>query len=310
MPWEHIGSCGTGQLPDDREWIISALEICIAYLRAVAPEPEGSELGIMWNEHELGDYPSIGLLWPESIREPPMDYVCLCSDLLGRFDLAVSWSEISPDGVADLLDDPAEDEEDVENEDYLESPHVDWSDPVARRKLPPDAVLSLDDGAFVHVLGTTDEGVITYGLSQPRRVCSWDFLKRGLATIEYDEGRRRSSLTLLTEIGGRFPKEENDTEPTVNSHVRNLLDVTLDVTSASDLTCALGVEIVPPAVWKVSLTTGSEDGFTAKSEALERALHSLREFIAECQGARWTSLHLSIDRTEATDPRFELKLTY
>ena len=98
MPWENIGDCGNGQLPHEREWIVFCLEMGIAYLRYVCGAPlPGCELGIMWHEHELSDYPSIGLLWeyPEQ-TDVPWEYVSRCETALRIFDEAISWSEIDP----------------------------------------------------------------------------------------------------------------------------------------------------------------------------------------------------------------------
>ncbi len=60
MPWEDVGSCGSGQLPNDRDWIVHCYEMAISYLKFILGDsPEGCELGVMWHEHELGDYPSV-----------------------------------------------------------------------------------------------------------------------------------------------------------------------------------------------------------------------------------------------------------
>ncbi len=60
MPWEHVGDCGTGQLPDDRYWIDYCYQMAIDYLGHVLEDPPaGCELGIMWHEHDLGEYLSV-----------------------------------------------------------------------------------------------------------------------------------------------------------------------------------------------------------------------------------------------------------
>ena len=91
MPWEHLGDVGTGELPYEREWVVFCHELALFYLRfACGPPPPGCELGIMWHEHELGEYPSIGIQyeqWPEQ-------YAGRCAATLERFDEAVSWGDI------------------------------------------------------------------------------------------------------------------------------------------------------------------------------------------------------------------------
>ncbi len=45
MPWEHVGSCGNGQLPEDEYWIRFCYDLAIEYLEFVLEEPpEGCRL--------------------------------------------------------------------------------------------------------------------------------------------------------------------------------------------------------------------------------------------------------------------------
>ena len=105
MPWENVGSCGTGQLPNDKDWILLCYEQALSYLNFVMPQPpEGCELGIMWHEYELGDYPSIGLQWDFPLDDPPWDYINKCENILKRFNDAIDWSEIDPDAVYEDLE--------------------------------------------------------------------------------------------------------------------------------------------------------------------------------------------------------------
>jgi len=100
MPWENIGSCGSGQMPYDTNWIVHCYKLALSYLNfVVGMAPEGCELGIMWHEHELGDYPSIGLFWDYPQNGPPWKFINKCERLLERFDAAVNWSEIKPDAM-------------------------------------------------------------------------------------------------------------------------------------------------------------------------------------------------------------------
>lgn len=47
MPWEHIGDCGSGQMPDDRDWILKELAMGISYVLFICSMPP--------NACELGD---------------------------------------------------------------------------------------------------------------------------------------------------------------------------------------------------------------------------------------------------------------
>jgi hypothetical protein len=119
MPWEDIGGCGDGQLPQDREWLVCQLEIGIRYLRFVCGEPpKGCELGVMWHEHDICDYPSIGVCWDVGQAESldaPWEYIEECRVALETFDEVVRWSEIDPQAVRERIDDETIADEDLGN---------------------------------------------------------------------------------------------------------------------------------------------------------------------------------------------------
>ena len=118
MPWENIGSCGSGQLPDDRDWMLHCYGMALSYLNFVMPPPKGCEFDIMWHEHELGEYPSLGLYWGAGHNDAPWDFISKCEKILERFDEAISWSDIDPDAIADILDyEEEEDDDDYEDEE-------------------------------------------------------------------------------------------------------------------------------------------------------------------------------------------------
>lgn len=107
MSWESIGSVGDGQMPEDRDWILFCCDLALLYVKFVCGDPpSGCELGVMWHEHELGEYPSLGVSSGEF--EPPWDYINQCEAALERFGDAVSWSEIQP----------TPEDEDDEHEDF------------------------------------------------------------------------------------------------------------------------------------------------------------------------------------------------
>lgn len=104
MPWESIGSCGGGEIAQLRMAIIYLCDVC-------GDPPRGCEIDIMWHEHELGDYPTIGLSWewdPEVRTVPPWEYINRCEIALAIFDEAVSWSEIDPKLVREKLEETVE----------------------------------------------------------------------------------------------------------------------------------------------------------------------------------------------------------
>lgn len=92
MPWEDIGSTNTGEMPHDEAWIRFSLNLARKYIELVSgAPPEGCELDIMWQDHELGSYPSLGI-WFESYT--PADYINSCERALEVFNNAVSWNEL------------------------------------------------------------------------------------------------------------------------------------------------------------------------------------------------------------------------
>src|SRR5437870_3183546 len=110
MPSENIGDCGSAQFPD-KDWIIAELELGICYLRhACGAPPLGYELGIIWHEHDLGEYASIGIAWGGP-GDAPWDYIRRAERALARFDEAVSWSELEPEPEGDADEGDSDDEE-------------------------------------------------------------------------------------------------------------------------------------------------------------------------------------------------------
>lgn len=96
MPWQQIGECGNGQMPEDHDWIIFCLELGIAYLKQTcSPLPKGCSLGVMWDENEFGGYPTIGLHWEKTVAlDVPWDCIDRCESVLRGFEQAVEWQTI------------------------------------------------------------------------------------------------------------------------------------------------------------------------------------------------------------------------
>ena len=100
MPWELVGSCGSGQ-----SW---QLQIGLAFLSSVFEEPEGCELDIMYTDYEFGDgtigeYASIGLLYENPVGGL-VQFACRLQNALSEFNESMAWSKISPETLADRFD--------------------------------------------------------------------------------------------------------------------------------------------------------------------------------------------------------------
>lgn len=99
MPWESIGSVETGNIPDDEVWITFCLGLAKTYIRFVCGDPpEEGKLDIMWQDHDLGSYPSLGV-WYE--YEEPAEYISACENALETFDQAVSWERLKANAQSD-----------------------------------------------------------------------------------------------------------------------------------------------------------------------------------------------------------------
>ena len=89
MNWESIGSVSTGNMPEDENWILFALNLAKQYILLVCGDPPlGSTLDVIWHDHELGSYPSLGIC--SEFWTPP-DYLRKCEQALEHFDQAVEW---------------------------------------------------------------------------------------------------------------------------------------------------------------------------------------------------------------------------
>lgn len=81
MTTEAIASFGTGSMPGDRDWILNCYDWGIQYAHWIlgAP-PDGCDLQIVWQPHDYGDYPSIGVSWGP---QRPDEYISKCQRLGG-----------------------------------------------------------------------------------------------------------------------------------------------------------------------------------------------------------------------------------
>src|SRR5215469_4290435 len=77
MPVEIIGEFGTPGATS--EWIEAQGKVAIKHLKKICGEPPPEmELEVVWQEHELGNYPVVGLTWEDPYRGIPWNYIERC----------------------------------------------------------------------------------------------------------------------------------------------------------------------------------------------------------------------------------------
>src|SRR5215471_9090679 len=109
MPVGIIGECGTPGA--EREWIAAECELAIKHLKKVCGEPpEEMELEIQWQEHELGEYPTIVLTWDDAMRGAPWNYLSRCEAALAAYEnggeLPPGWTMPAVRDEDDGFDEP------------------------------------------------------------------------------------------------------------------------------------------------------------------------------------------------------------
>ena len=85
MPTEIIGEFGTAGA--EREWIAAECELAIKHLTKVWGEPPPEmEIEIQWQEHDLGEYPTIVLSWEDAMHGTPWEYIEKCAVVLTAYE--------------------------------------------------------------------------------------------------------------------------------------------------------------------------------------------------------------------------------
>jgi hypothetical protein len=85
MPVEMIGEAGTPGT--SREFIDAECQLAIKYLKKICGEPPPEmELEVQWQEHDLGEYPIIVLMWEDAMRGAPWEYIKKCEDALTEYE--------------------------------------------------------------------------------------------------------------------------------------------------------------------------------------------------------------------------------
>src|SRR6516164_10176971 len=95
MPVEIIGEFETAGA--SREWISAQATLAIRFIiEKCGPPPPEMELEVQWQEHELGSYPTIVLLWEDAMRGTPWNYLERCQVALTAYEnggeLPPGWS--------------------------------------------------------------------------------------------------------------------------------------------------------------------------------------------------------------------------
>ena len=85
MPTELIGEFGTPGATS--EWIEGEGKLAIRHLKKICGDsPPEMELEIQWQEHELGSYPTIALVWDDPMRGAPSNYLSRCEAALTAYE--------------------------------------------------------------------------------------------------------------------------------------------------------------------------------------------------------------------------------
>jgi hypothetical protein len=86
MGREFIGECTpSGETPelDDHE-----MQLAIKFIKqACGKPPRGVDVQITLEDHELGSYPVISVVWDDYITDYPGEYIGKCIEAFDRFDL-------------------------------------------------------------------------------------------------------------------------------------------------------------------------------------------------------------------------------
>jgi hypothetical protein len=95
MPFEMIGEFGTPGASS--EWIEAQGKLAIRHLKEICGDPPPEmDLEIVWQDHELGQYPVIGLVWEDPMRGVPWNYISRCEAALAAYEnggeLPAGWT--------------------------------------------------------------------------------------------------------------------------------------------------------------------------------------------------------------------------
>ena len=110
MPVEVIGEFGTAGA--EREWIVAGCKIAIKHLSKICGEPPAEmELEIQWQEHDLGEYPTIVLTWEDAMRGTPCEYIARCEKALTAYENGEEPPTWTRPWFEEELEEPEEDDD-------------------------------------------------------------------------------------------------------------------------------------------------------------------------------------------------------
>jgi len=85
MPVEIVGEFGTPGA--STEWLDAQATLAIKHIKKVCGDPPPEmELQMVLREHELGNYPVIGLVWEDAMRGAPWNYIARCEAALAAYE--------------------------------------------------------------------------------------------------------------------------------------------------------------------------------------------------------------------------------
>jgi hypothetical protein len=156
MPTEIIGEFGTPGA--NSEWLEAEGQLAIRHVKKICGDPPPEmKLEIVWQEHELGNYPTIGLVWDDPMRGTPWNYISRCEAALTAFENGgelPSGCTMPPVRSEDELNEPFEPDRppaeppgilDVfANQRYI-SKLIQWSQEASRRERSRSHLVERDD---------------------------------------------------------------------------------------------------------------------------------------------------------------------
>ena len=86
MGYEVIGECHSSE--EDSKLKSYEMEAPIKYIKKTCGKPpRGADVEIIWQDHELGSYPVIALVWDDYVTSYPHEYIEKCIVAYEHFDL-------------------------------------------------------------------------------------------------------------------------------------------------------------------------------------------------------------------------------
>jgi hypothetical protein len=117
VPNELIGDFGTPGA--SQEWLDAQAKLAIRHIKKVCGDPPPEmELEIVWQEHELGNYPVIGLVWEDAMRGAPSEYIARCESALTAYE----YGEEPPRWSLPALEEDKEEDDDSLDPDLPPEP--------------------------------------------------------------------------------------------------------------------------------------------------------------------------------------------